>query len=333
MKIPKKTICVLKCVCLGRWPSWPSGSWPQLRTQEVLRNGSNAELQDWFWLVVSAGLSNHTGRPTVIAQFSEGKYADHPLEIGISTTFLRQTFTCPEIVPSCHIMLFQFWWLLFLIQAVPAPADSFSFCPVLSGGFNHSHRSFFLYVSLYVYPKILDSSFFIFFIYFSFVFWIVPGCVAKGSCFTLGVCSWDVFARRCFYVRNVRNRPRASEVRARWPCLWRVLQKRSRLEILTLRSIVSSGRRGTSWHSTLSIAYWLQSIRLIMEVEKSMCWDWFFQRENQWKNIHFEASKSIKKAKKKINKTINKKQKISRNNVKSAKVNAEEVMEWKTCFC
>ena len=53
--------------------------------------------------------------------------------------------------------------------------------------------------------------------YFSpLFFWIVPGCVAKGSCFTLGVCSWDVFARRCFYVRNVCNRPRASEVRARW---------------------------------------------------------------------------------------------------------------------
>jgi hypothetical protein len=52
----------------------------------------------------------------------------------------------------------------------------------------------------------------------------------------------------------------------------------------------------------------------------------FFKGKINEKNIHFEASKSIKKAKK-INKTINKKQKISRNNVKSAKVNAEEVME------
>ena len=55
---------------------------------------------------------------------------------------------------------------------------------------------------------------------------------SKGSRFTLEV--EGVFARRCATVRNVRNRSQPSAtvcVRAVWPCLWRVLQQWSLLEV------------------------------------------------------------------------------------------------------
>ena len=72
---------------------------------------------------------------------------------------------------------------------------------------------------------------------------------SKGSRFTLVE---GVFARRCVHNRN-RPQPFAGgRLRPVWPSLWRVLQK-----VVTLwrfpmpRSLVSRGRRGTSWQTNM----------------------------------------------------------------------------------
>ena len=58
-----------------------------------------------------------------------------------------------------------------------------------------------------------------------------------------------VFARRCATICN-RSQPSAGDhVRPVWPCLWRVLQQWSLWRFHRSRSLVSRGRRGTSWHS------------------------------------------------------------------------------------
>ena len=56
---------------------------------------------------------------------------------------------------------------------------------------------------------------------------------------------WDVFARRCFCVRNQSQPSRWQRVQ------WGVLQKWSPLEVQTSRSVVSCGKRGTWWHSNM----------------------------------------------------------------------------------
>ena len=61
-----------------------------------------------------------------------------------------------------------------------------------------------------------------------------------------------MFARRCFCVRNrsqqiaiVRNRLRATVVGAKWPCLWRVLQKWLLLEV---SRVVQTRFAWQAWH-------------------------------------------------------------------------------------
>ena len=63
---------------------------------------------------------------------------------------------------------------------------------------------------------------------------LFPECVAKGSRFTLGVWVRRVRSTLLWCSQpsaTVCNRPRATVVRVKWPCLWRVLQKRSLLEV------------------------------------------------------------------------------------------------------
>ena len=68
----------------------------------------------------------------------------------------------------------------------------------------------------------------------------------KGSRFTLGSGDWGCVRSTL----RLRSQPSAAvRVRATWPCLWCVLQKGHFWRLQASRSLVSRGRRGTSWHS------------------------------------------------------------------------------------
>ena len=74
------------------------------------------------------------------SKISEGTFMKRS-SIGIGINWRVVHFqTNLQMSWDCPIMLFQFWWVLFIVKTIPAPADSLIFCPVLLGGFTYAYE-------------------------------------------------------------------------------------------------------------------------------------------------------------------------------------------------
>ena len=91
---------------------------------------------------------------------------------------------------------------------------------------------------LYIYIHIYISNFYLYYIYSFFLFFFdlfIPKCVAKGSRFTIGGLGVDPCSRdlrnRLQPFATVLNRPSATVMGAKLPCLWEKSQKRDFFDV------------------------------------------------------------------------------------------------------